>query len=391
VNFFSLLVVDLKMSFSKCVKGEEIPSTPSSEVITKIDNLKERFQACMVLAGVGDAMGFKNMEWEFCKNGQVIHNELKQLGGIEKLDLKDWRVSDDTVMHIATAEALLMSNSLEEMFPNLAKKYVECFSDMDERSPGVNTTKMVSLLSNGTPCNEIPFNSFSGGCGAAMRAMCIGLYFAGESQRDHLISVAIESGRITHNMPIGFFGALGSAAFTAFAIEGLQPAEWGRKLLSLMPKAYEYLKEKKRDWNEYQKDLHYFENAIKQYLKDRDILEDGKMDPKFPEVYGVKERDAYYESISYSGWGGSSGHDSVIIAYDAFLGCNKDWTEFCKRGVLHGGDSDSTGTIGGALFGAVYGFQTVPPINYQNLEYRERLEKLATRIWDLQESRKRLQ
>lgn len=49
----------------------------------------------------------------------------------------------------------------------------------------------------------------------------------------------------------------------------------------------------------------------------------------------------------------SSGHDSVIIAYDAILGSEGDWIEFCARGVLHGGDNDSTGAIGGAAFGTL--------------------------------------
>ena len=31
---------------------------------------------------------------------------------------------------------------------------------------------------------------------------------------------------------------------------------------------------------------------------------------------------------------------SVIIAYDALLGCNGDWKELVLRGVLHGGDND---------------------------------------------------
>jgi ADP-ribosylarginine hydrolase len=57
--------------------------------------------------------------------------------------------------------------------------------------------------------------------------------------------------------------------------------------------------------------------------------------------------------VSFDGWGGASGHDSVLIAYDAFLGSKGDWTEFCLRGVLHGGDNDSTGCIGAAWFGAL--------------------------------------
>lgn len=36
----------------------------------------------------------------------TIHEQLKELGGIESItaELPDWPVSDDTVMHLATAE-----------------------------------------------------------------------------------------------------------------------------------------------------------------------------------------------------------------------------------------------------------------------------------------------
>jgi len=35
------------------------------------------------------------------------------------------------------------------------------------------------------------------------------------------------------------------------------------------------------------------------------------------------------------------------------------------RGVLHGGDNDSTGAIAGACFGALYGFTGVPKCHYE--------------------------
>lgn len=63
----------------------------------------------------------------------------------------------------------------------------------------------------------------------------------------------------------------------------------------------------------------------------------------------------FYRSVSFSGRsGGSSGHDSVLIAYDALLGAGKSWEEYVLRGVLHGGDSDSTGCIGAAWRGFKY-------------------------------------
>ena len=63
----------------------------------------------MVLGAVGDAMGYKNGDWEFCNSGIDIHQELEQLGGIKRLEiaLPDFRVSDDSILHIATAEGLV--------------------------------------------------------------------------------------------------------------------------------------------------------------------------------------------------------------------------------------------------------------------------------------------
>ena len=108
-------------------------------------------------------------------------------------------------------------------------------------------------------------------------------------------------------------------------------------------------------------------------------------------------RGRFYRSISFRGWGGASGHDCVIIAYDALLGSRGCWVRFrvsgilllcmlptpiadrvycggcpqdqlVRRGVLHGGDNDSTGTIAGAWWGACYGFRGVPGGNYKAME-----------------------
>jgi len=89
--------------------------------------------------------------------------------------------------------------------------------------------------------------------------------------------------------------------------------------------------------------------------------------------------------LSIRGWGGSSGHDSTIIAYDALLSAlysdfEHRWDEILKRGALHGGDSDSTGAIAGAWYGALFGFSTVNPLHYKDLEYKDRLESLGLKL-----------
>ena len=72
-------------------------------------DLQTRFVASMVLSGTGDALGYNRGEWEFCTSGKQIHKEVAALGGIDNIDvaLPEWIVSDDTVMHLATGDALL--------------------------------------------------------------------------------------------------------------------------------------------------------------------------------------------------------------------------------------------------------------------------------------------
>lgn len=87
---------------------------------------KDQFKACMLLSAVGDALGYKNGSWEFCDSGEAIHNELLELGGIQKIDIKGWMVSDDTVLHLATAEALVSTwATREELFTQIASLYKE--------------------------------------------------------------------------------------------------------------------------------------------------------------------------------------------------------------------------------------------------------------------------
>lgn len=99
----------------------------------------------------------------------------------------------------------------------------------------------------------------------------------------------------------------------------------------------------------------YFQDQWEKYLKLRGIL-DGKSAPTFPKPYGVKERDQFYTSVSYQGWGGSSGHDAPMIAYDAILAAGDSWKELAHRAFFHGGDSDSTAAIAGCWWGVMYGF-----------------------------------
>ena len=50
--------------------------------------MEERFEASMVLAGAGDALGYKNGSWEFCHFGKEIYKDLQSLGGLDAVQVK---------------------------------------------------------------------------------------------------------------------------------------------------------------------------------------------------------------------------------------------------------------------------------------------------------------
>ena len=47
--------------------------------------MRQKYVAAMVMAGVGDALGYYCGSWEFNFSGKNIHSEVEMLGGLSKL------------------------------------------------------------------------------------------------------------------------------------------------------------------------------------------------------------------------------------------------------------------------------------------------------------------
>lgn len=346
----------------------------------------DHYTAGMLLSGVGDALGYKNGQWEFNKSGPAIHQELQQLGGLKNIsvELPDWPVSDDTVLHLATAEALATGKAGEELLHEVAFQYVEGMKDMKGRMPGHSTIQGVQQLRPGQEGGyRVRYNPEAKGCGAAMRSMCIGLRYPRPDQLSSLIEVAVETGRMTHPHPTGFLGSVASALFTSYAVQRRPIITWGLGLLKeACPVAKTFVKSAGYAVTETKSGWDYFTQKWKWYLGLRGLSK-GTEPVTWPDQYGPKERDEAYTSFSLSGWGGGCGHDAPMIALDALLGAGSDWEELMSRAGFHGGDSDSTAAIACCCWGLLYGMDGVPQCNYRNLEYRGRLESVAQKLYAL--------
>merc|ERR1712226_146259 len=142
--------------------------------------------------------------------------------------------------------------------------------DMVGRSPGKtcqNSCWALKPVRGTAESVQIPFNKTGGACGAAMRAMCIGLRYPKPEHLDNLVMLGIESGRMTHHHPTGFLGALAAALFVSYSIQEKPLKSWGAGLMSTLPKALEYIKKENRFVKENVDAWPYFTEKWTEYLK----------------------------------------------------------------------------------------------------------------------------
>ena len=196
----------------------------------------EKFKACLILASFGDSFGFKNGYWEF-NNGidnpplDISINyilEFIAMGGINNINLDGWNASDDTLLQMAITKALIKSNDYIE---NCINEFIDIRDDIttDKRLGGLKTFESLTILAKTRDANNIKYQESSGGNGASIRSMAIGLAFNGKKNRDKLIEYSIEMGRLTHNHVYGYLGSLVTALFVSYGLENIHPIYWKKK------------------------------------------------------------------------------------------------------------------------------------------------------------------
>ena len=366
--------------------------------------METRYIACMVLHALGDTIGYKNSHWEFQRNVVGIENRIMEklyeyiyLGGINYVPDKGWLVSDDTIMHMANAKALLKNfKTVNSLSTYMVKYYKEAYKQfvkegLEKRFPGQTVLESIIRLNEGGKWDDMPYNFYSGGNGASMKSPCIGLAFHGKKKRMLLIQVAIESSRITHNSAIGYLGGLVSALFTAYAIENIDIKKWPNMLLKLFEDGtiQKYIHTSGRNVAEYEKDSQIFIDKWKKYVMDK-FDDDGNPIIRRSNknlIYRAK----YYadnfitlKKIGATGiqdYIGITGLSAPIIAYDCLIDAGEKWEKLVVYSMLHNGDTDTTGCIAASWYGSMHGFLNIPENATKYLEYKDELIKLGKGLY----------
>lgn len=372
-----------------------------------LDN-REKYDAIMLLHALGDTLGFKNGDWEFNYYdrsklevldyvNEMIY-EFIDLGGVNGIDLSDWKVSDDTFLHIAVAKTMLKyDKKINERLMDKMKDYIyeEAMKMLEEvkkkkfnRYIGVTTFENIKKFKDGKDARDGQYNNSGGGNGAAMRNLVIGMCLYGEDNRSDLADISVLGSQLTHNNSIGFLAGFNSAFFTALAMENVPVKKWPYLLIDYLrsDKMREYLSVKNLD------QVYDFNRYIRYWQKyiDTKFDENGE-NIKSKANANPMHRIRYFHDNFYKGTPsdqiGSSGYLCMIMAYDAVLDCDGKWEKLIFYAILHSGDSDTIGAIAGGLYGAVYGFGDVPKSMIKHIERKKELLSLSEKLYNKYESK----
>jgi ADP-ribosylarginine hydrolase len=372
--------------------------------------MEDRFIATFILHALGDTIGFYNGKWEFnygFKDTDIritleIISEFIKLGGINGIDLKDWFVSDDTLLNYEIGKFMLNSSfDIAKLKNSIKKMYtIEQKNKNINRLFGITTLESIESwknIDNKMDFDKIDFELFdekSGGNGCAMRTLPIGLRFHKKEHLTYLIDMSIQTSFITHTSPLGYLSGMSIAYFTSLAISNVNPNLWCKLLLELLDSKeiskYMIRYEQENAYHNFIKtikyyyDIFYDKNGVQVELKTKDNLIGRIKIFKDIEDFLLKlQKSDITITEPIASVVGSAGPTAVIMALQSLIDCDGKWEKLVFYSMLHGGDSDTVGAIAGGLYGATYGFGDVPKKLLENLEMKKELEEIGKELYIL--------
>jgi len=284
-----------------------------------------KFTGSLIGSAIGDSLGAQ-------REGTYGFEEVTEPGPA---------YTDDTAMMIAVAESLIECNGFDGA--HMARLFVRSFEREPWRGYGAGPPGIFEMIKTGRKWDEkLDRELYDGGSfgnGSAMRVAPVGLFYYNDPEK--LREVSCQSSRITHSHPLGMEGA----ALQAYAV-------------SLAIKGEKDLPEKLKEFT-----------GVDIYRKKMDVLEK-LLDKKEDRERVVRELGNGIEAFN-----------SVPTAIFSFL-ANSSFKEALIYAVSLGGDTDTIGAMTGAIAGAWWGIDSIPPEWKENLENRDYMEGLGMRIWE---------
>jgi ADP-ribosylglycohydrolase len=383
------------------------------EQINKLDqnnksNKLDQINACLIISSLFDIIGFGNGETEFNYGINInfkdknyimpVNNHLSTKyffhGGYQNLNYNELMASDDTILLIATTKALINNggeeNYIKEYLNVLNKYYIK---DKDKRYFGLQTIESLTYLNKFTKSSKknesfiknMTVSKKMGGNGAAIRTATIGIKYY--NNIDKIIQESLIASRITHNYYIGYLGGVVSALFTAWAYQKINPFLWIDKLIEL----YENKTINKNINLDNDSEIDdYFYNWIKyKEIRFDNLIKKGNIIEAYHVFDILAQFNPEYKNNNFNyNKIGSSGLDSIIFAYDVLImsaikpyNGTFNFDSLIYFGCLHIGDSDSTGAILGAWYGAYNGFNGIDKSIINKIEFGKELLDISQKLY----------
>jgi ADP-ribosyl-[dinitrogen reductase] hydrolase len=323
--------------------------------------LLDQVLGCLLGGAVGDALGYAV---EFDSWNQIQ----RKFGadGITRPEAQGGQfvVSDDTQMTLFTLDGLNRSadsfarRDLDAVVESIRLAYLDWLYTQGEtagahrvvsnlaneptlrkrRAPGVTCIGALREGGNGNP--DIPLND-SKGCGGVMRVAPIGLLR--ELAATDAAELAARSAALTHGHPSGYLSAAAMAAIVKMNLEGADLAANARSAGKIISK---------------------WQGNEETNLKISEALD------------AAQKRAGDHRAVIENLGGGWTGEEALAIAlYSALVG--RSFPEVLTIAANHTGDSDSTASIAGQLYGAAHGLADLPNHWVRKLDILEVLLRLV--------------